>query len=251
MGWIRTVADIYRLGEHRADISLMEGFGDKSAAKIAASVEDARSREATRFLVALSIPLCGIDVCRRLLGAYPLRQLIDLATDPTTDLGHLAHIPGIGPEKSAAFIQWFRNADNHQAVERLLNKVYIEEPSLQPTGSLCQNLTFVITGDVHHYKNRKELQQYIESQGGKVVGSVSGSTNFLINNDLNSTSSKNLKARELNIPILSEEDFIQQFTTAAPAAHTAQDGSASHAGGDTPAKASTPPSPPFMNDLFG
>ena len=251
LGWVSEFADIYDLPLHIHEIASLEGFGEKSARNISLSVQRATNVTAQKLLYALCIPLCGIDVCRRLLGAYPLRQLIDLATDPTTDLGHLAHIPGIGPEKSAAFIQWFRNADNHQAVERLLNKVYIEEPSLQPTGSLCQNLTFVITGDVHHYKNRKELQQYIESQGGKVVGSVSGSTNFLINNDLNSTSSKNLKARELNIPILSEDDFIQQFTTAAPAAHTAQDGSASHAGGDTPAKASTPPSPPFMNDLFG
>ena len=79
------------------------------------------------------------------------------------------------------------------------------------SGENCKDLTFVVTGDVHEFKNRNELKAYIESQGGKVTGSVSKSTNYLINNDVNSTSSKNQKAKELNIPILSEEDFIQKF----------------------------------------
>ena len=91
--------------------------------------------------------------------------------------------------------------------------VTVEDTSHTASGSLCQGLTFVVTGDVHHYKNRNELKAYIASQGGKVTGSVSKSTNYLINNDVNSTSSKNQKAKQLGIPILSEDDFIARFGT--------------------------------------
>ena len=93
----------------------------------------------------------------------------------------------------------------------MLSEVQIEEPSLQPQGGRCQGMTFVITGDVHQYKNRAELKSYIESQGGKVTGSVSKSTTYLINNDVNSTSSKNKKAKDLGISIISEDEFVERY----------------------------------------
>ena len=96
-------------------------------------------------------------------------------------------------------------------MQHLLSELIIEEQEPVETGSKCQGLTFVVTGDVHHYKNRNELKAYIESQGGKVTGSVSKSTNFLINNDATSQSSKNKKAHELNIPIITEDEFIEKF----------------------------------------
>ena len=122
-----------------------------------------------------------------------------------------AHIDGIGPEKSAQFVRWFRDERNLARYRRLLTKLSVTTPDVAPSGTLCTGLTFVITGDVHHYKNRNELKAYIESQGGKVASAVSGSTSYLINNDITSTSGKNKKAKELNIPIISEDDFIAAY----------------------------------------
>ena len=96
-------------------------------------------------------------------------------------------------------------------VQRLFQELNVSQTSSQPQGKKCEGMTFVITGDVHHYKNRNELKAYIESQGGKVAGSVSGSTNYLINNDITSTSGKNKKAKELGIEIISEDTFIERF----------------------------------------
>ena len=93
----------------------------------------------------------------------------------------------------------------------LVQQLEVSASEQTETGAKCEGLTFVVTGDVHHYKNRNELKAYIESQGGKVTGSVSGSTSFLINNDIESGSSKNRKAKQLNIPIITEDEFIERF----------------------------------------
>lgn len=229
LGWIQEYADIYKLRNHIRDIASLEGFGEKSAANIMRAIEKAREVDAQKLLIALSIPKCGPDVAKRLLVNYTLEQLMDLAdntkvgdgnekTDETevnmraTDV--LSHIDGIGPERSALIIGWFKNEDNKLILRNLLNEVRVIHKQIKPTGKQCDGLTFVITGDVHHYKNRNELKAYIESQGGKVTGSVSNSTSFLINNDVTSTSGKNKKAQELGIPILSEDDFISRFGTA-------------------------------------
>lgn len=210
-GWIKTVADIYRLGEHRPDIAMMEGFGDKSAANIADSIEAARSREATRFLVALAIPLCGIDVAKRLLRTVSSAQeLFDKAANaPSDDI--FAEIDGLGAVRSAAFVQWCKVPANQALVADLLSQVTLSMPAAAPVGGNCAGLTFVITGDVHHFANRNELKALIESLGGKTAGSVSKSTNYLINNDVTSTSGKNKKAKELGIPVISEDEFLARF----------------------------------------
>lgn len=210
LGWITDYADIYHLADHAIELSFMEGFGRRSVSNLLRSIDKSRRVEARRLLYALTIPLCGTDVCKRLLAAYPLDQLIETAAT-TDNVEHFAHIDGIGPEKSAAVVGWFREPAHRLTVERLLAEVQVEQPSLQPSGARCQGLTFVITGDVHHYRNRNELKAYIESQGGKVAGSVSGATNYLINNDVASTSSKNKKAQQLGIPIISEDDFVARF----------------------------------------
>jgi DNA ligase (NAD+) len=198
----------------------MEGFGEKSASNIMRSIDKSREVEAHRLLYALNIPLCGLDVCKRLLSAYPLEELVAMAIKQSDDLFApqasepsevFAHIDGIGPEKSAQFVLWFRNERNLARYRRLLEKLTVTTPDVSASGDRCQGLTFVITGDVHHYKNRNELKAYIESQGGKVASAVSGSTSFLINNDVTSTSGKNKKAKELNIPIISEDDFLATY----------------------------------------
>ena len=220
LGWVGEYADIYLLRNHIRELANMEGFGEKSAANIMHSIDNSRQVEAQRLLFALTIPLCGIDVCKRLLSAYPLEDLVNEATKTSDDLfatqaepqDVFAHVAGIGPEKSASFVRWFRNTHNLARFRRLLTHLQVSNPDTTPQGDLCQGLTFVITGDVHHYKNRNELKAYIESQGGKVASAVSGSTSFLINNDVTSTSGKNKKAQQLGIPIISEDNFISRFT---------------------------------------
>ena len=219
LGWISEYADIYELRSHILELSRMDGFGEKSASNIMRSIDKSREVEAHRLLYALNIPLCGLDVCKRLLSAYPLDDLVNEATKQSDDLfanqaepqDVFAHVNGIGPEKSAQFVSWFRNPQNLARYRRLLTKLSVTTPDVSASGTLCAGLTFVITGDVHHYKNRNELKAYIESQGGKVASAVSGSTSFLINNDVTSTSGKNKKAKELNIPIISEDEFILKY----------------------------------------
>lgn len=223
LGWISEYADIYDLRQHIRELANMEGFGEKSASNIMRSIDRSTHVEAHRLLYALNIPLCGLDVCKRLLSAYPLDELVamtqpqpaveaDLFAPLTSDTSPLTSIAGIGPEKSASFINWFRDARNRLRYHHLLEKLQVTQASNEPTGNLCEGLTFVVTGDVHHYKNRNELKAYIESQGGKVASAVSGSTSYLINNDVTSTSGKNQKAQQLGIPILSEDEFVERFT---------------------------------------
>ena len=210
LGWVREYADLFHLDNHAPELRTMEGFGDKSVSKLLTAIEKARDVEAHRLLFALNIPLIGRDVCNRLLSAYQITDLFHTATEATTE-DVFATIAGIGPEKSASFVRWMKDKDNYSMLQQLLVEFNISQSSSAPTGNSCEGLTFVITGDVHHYKNRNELKAYIESQGGKVTGSVSKSTSFLINNDVESSSGKNKKAKELSIPIISEEEFIARF----------------------------------------
>lgn len=227
LGWIKDYADIFKLPAYVLQISQLEGFGEKSATNMMRSIEKARHVEARKLLYALSIPLCGQDVCNRLLSAYSFEELTKLAKGDSknTDEGSilqpnlftpqaeeaLAMVPGIGSEKAGSFVKWFKNRENQEVFDRLLPELDIEQSSTAAVGNRCQGLTFVVTGDVFHFKNRNELKAYIESQGGKVTGSVSKSTSFLINNDVTSTSGKNQKAAQLGIPVISEDEFISKF----------------------------------------
>ncbi len=209
-GWIHNYGDIYRLVNHIEEIAQLDGFGEKSAANIRDSLAKARKREDTKVLFALNIPLIGQDVAKKLLGAYSMDELVEIslkADDPEV----FSSIDGIGPEKSSAFVKWIQVPANLENFEDLRSEIEIERSQNEPSGNRCANLTFVVTGDVHHYANRNELKAYIESQGGKVTGSVSKSTSYLINNDLESASSKNTKAKSLGIEIISEDEFIRRF----------------------------------------
>ena len=209
-GFIHEYADFYKLRDHAFEIANFEGFGRKSVNNLMASIEKSRHTDGRHLLYALNIPLCGSDVTQKLVKRHPVKHLIEIA-HTTMFEDEFASIDGIGPEKSAKVVEWFRNTENYQCVNHLLEHLVIKEQEPVEMGSKCESLIFVVTGDVHHYKNRNELKAYIESQGGKVTGSVSKSTNFLINNDRDSQSSKNKKAHELNIPIISEEEFIDKF----------------------------------------
>jgi DNA ligase (NAD+) len=211
-GWIRTFADVYRLPMHRDEIAQLDGFGEKSAQNLVDSVAKASSVTDARLIYALCIPLVGPDVAKKLLGAYSWKELFAKAESAEQD-DVFSMIDGIGPEKSKAFVTWFKDPENLAVLNDLLTIITVEETTQKASGNRCEGLTFVVTGDVHHYKNRNELKAYIESQGGKVTGSVSKSTSYLINNDVNSTSSKNQKAHQLNIPIISEDEFTERFAS--------------------------------------
>ena len=214
-GWIKTFGDIYRLGDHAREIAAMEGFGEKSARNLQDAIEQARTRSAVQFLVALSIPLCGADVAKRLLGAYGVRDLFAKAAEAARSEGGgedaFAAIDGIGPGKSAAFVDWCADPRHLAVVEDVLGQVTLENVAAPAAAGACAGLTFVVTGEVHRFANRDALKAYVAAEGGKVTGSVSAKTDFLINNDVASTSGKNRKAKELGVPVISEDEFIARF----------------------------------------
>ena len=210
-GWIRDYADFYHLKDFAYQITSLDGFGKKSVGKLLESIEKSRNTDSRHLLYALSIPLCGFDVAKRLLSKYTFKELMETAkTSLFYDV--FASIDGIGPEKSARFVNWFKDDKNYLKVSNLLKELDVKEVEVAEVGTKCAGQTFVITGDVYHYKNRNELKAYIESQGGKVTGSVSKSTTYLINNDAESQSSKNKKAHQLGISIITEEQFREKFT---------------------------------------
>ncbi|MBO7166177.1 MAG: NAD-dependent DNA ligase LigA [Kiritimatiellae bacterium] len=214
---IKTIVDIYHLHENFDKIASWDGFGLKSANNLMKAIENSRNAKPEKFLVALSIPLCGVDMAKRLMETYgDIKTLVETTIQASEELfGNdiFANIDGIGPMRSQAFVEWFREQHNRELVSLLMKELTFEpyRSTASKTGT-CQGLTFVITGDVHHYANRNELKTFIESQGGKTSGAVSKSTNYLINNDIASTSGKNKKAKELNIPIISEDEFIEKFS---------------------------------------
>lgn len=210
-GWIRDYADFYHLKDFAYQITSLDGFGKKSVSKLLESIEKSRNTDSRHLLYALSIPLCGFDVAKRLLSKYTFKELMETAKTSLFD-DVFASIDGIGPEKSVRFVNWFKDDKNYLKVSNLLKELDVKEVEVAEVGTKCAGQTFVITGDVYHYKNRNELKAYIESQGGKVTGSVSKSTTYLINNDAESQSSKNKKAHQLGISIITEEQFREKFT---------------------------------------
>ena len=209
LGFIHSFADVFRLSRYANEIRELEGYGQKSCDNLLAAIEKSRTgTDAVHFLTALSIPQIGGDAAKRLVDANGWPGFVK-ALEEEADL---ASVNGLGPERSACIRSWYEDEKNRSVFYELLELLEIaaSEPVTEVKGS-CAGLTFVITGDVHQFKNRDEFKAYVEANGGKVAGSVSKKTNFLVNNDGTSTSSKNMKARELGIPILSEDDFIAQF----------------------------------------
>lgn len=209
-GFIKEYADFYHLKEYGNLIASFDGFGKKSVRNLLDNIERSRQTDSLHLLYALNIPLCGNEVGKRLLNTYELPELIHLARTTLFE-DEFASIDGIGPEKSAKFIAWMRDEKHYAHLQNLLQELQLKQTDRGERGTLCKGLTFVITGDVHIYKNRNELKAYIEQQGGKVTGSVSKNTSFLINNDATSASNKNKKAHELGVQILTEEQFQERF----------------------------------------
>ena len=204
-GFIHTYADIFHLSDFKDEIIEMDGFGEKSYANLMQSIEKARKTTLPRLIYSLGIPNIGVAnaklLCRHF--EYDLKRLRDSSEE------ELAEIEGLGEVIAAAVTGYFANEENSRNLDRLCEELEIEQPQPEENDQLFSGKTFVITGSVDHFANRNELKAFIEARGGKVTGSVSKKTDYLINNDTASESSKNKKARELEIPILSEEEFLK------------------------------------------
>ena len=212
-GFIHSYPDVYSLAEHAEEMKELDGFGELSVSNLLSAVERSRDVTAPKFLYALGIPMCGHDVCRKLTGRYPIQKLFVSASAAAdeNDIECFSDIDGIGPEKSAAVVNWFSSDENRDVFTRLSSILRIEDVNDRAAGDKCEGLQFVITGNVARFANRAELKAYIESQGGRCTGTVTSKTDFLINNDITSRSGKNQKAAELGVPVISEEGFIGRY----------------------------------------
>lgn len=211
LGWLNSIEDIYYLSVHKNEMKTMDGFGKKSVEKLLASIEKSRNTSLERFLYALSIPLLGKSVSQDIAKAC--NQSLDTFIGALMDGGKNAftYIDGIGDALGKSIIGYWNK--NGSKIIELSKEFYFETPNvvLDEIPKTLQGKTFVVTGSVHHYKNRDELKADIVTHGGTVVGSVSSKTSYLINNDISSTSSKNQKAKSLNIPIISEKKFLSMI----------------------------------------
>ena len=215
-GFIHRFGDLFRLKEHRDEIMEMEGFGKKSCENLEQSIENARAATLPRLLFALGIPNVGVA------NARVISQAFDEDLERVRHAGEeeLKEVPGVGDVMAKAVAGWFEKEENRAVLEDLLTEISLQK-SAAADGTEAGNgsggeqklkgKTFVITGSVSHFAGRRELKELIERQGGKVTGSVSKKTDYLINNDPLSKSSKNKSAGELGIPILTEEDFLKML----------------------------------------
>lgn len=206
-GFIHNYSDIFHLNRFEEEIKSMEGFGEKSYVNLQKSVEKARTTTLPKLIYGLGIANIGLAnakvICKEF--KYDVEKLIHLTEDD------LNSISGIGPVIAKTYVSYFKNEKHVVELQNLLKELVIPEEVVNTDAQIFENMNFVITGSVEHFANRNEVKAIIESKGGKVTGSVTSKTNYLINNDVNSTSSKNKKAKELGIPIITEEDFLKML----------------------------------------
>ena len=206
-GFIRTFSDIFHLDRYKEEIQSMEGFGEKSFENLQKSVEKARITTLPRLIYGLGITGIGLAnakvICKEF--HYDIDNMLHLTEE------ELSNVSGIGPVLARAYVEYFSQEKKVEELQRLLKELEIPEEAANTQEQIFENMVFVITGSVEHFANRNEVKEVIENKGGKVTGSVTSNTNFLINNDVNSTSSKNKKAKELGIPIITEEEFLQML----------------------------------------
>ena len=203
-GFIHEFADIFRLERFREEIVEMEGLGEKSFENLSASIGRARKTTLARVIYSLGIPNIG------LAGAKLICRQFDEEVEKLLAAGEeeLAAIDGVGPVIASSFMGYFADARKKEEFFSLLSELELEKEERAGVQDL-KGKVFVVTGSLVHFSNRAELKELIESRGGKVTGSVTGKTDYLINNDTASASSKNKKARELGIPVISEEEFLK------------------------------------------
>lgn len=206
-GFIDNYTDIFKLEKYKTEIVSMDGFGEKSYNNLISAIDKSKSVALPNFIYALGINNVGLSnaklLCKKCNNSLDEIRKADFDT--------LISIDGFGDVIADSIVKYFSHQKNNDLINDVLNYLQFTATEDSQTELKLENVTFVVTGDVHIYKNRKELQGVIEKLGGKVTGSVSAKTNYLINNDVNSSSSKNKKAKELGIPIISEEDFEEMI----------------------------------------
>lgn len=204
-GFIKDFGDVFEISRYKDQIVEMEGFGEKSYENLIASLEKAKHTTLPRVLYSLGIANIGLAnakvICREF--GYEVEKLIHASAE------EINAIEGIGPVIAKAFTDYFSNEENLKKFHHLMSHLELEEVKKEENQTFAGK-QFVITGSVVHFANRSQLKEFIEQRGGKVTGSVTSKTDYLINNDTASNSSKNKKAKELGIPILSEEDFLER-----------------------------------------
>ncbi|RHV67966.1 NAD-dependent DNA ligase LigA [Clostridium sp. OM02-18AC] len=206
-GFIHSYADIFHLDRHREAIVSMEGFGEKSYENLMAAVKKASHTNLVRVVYGIGVAGIGLANAKMLCRSFDYDfERMRHATEE-----ELTAVDGIGAVLADAWIAYFASEKNAKLVDDLLAELTIEKVSENTEAAVFAGMTFVITGTVEHFANRKELQAAIEARGGKATGSVTAKTTYLINNDVTSNSSKNKKAKELGIPIISEQDFLNMM----------------------------------------
>ena len=208
-GFIRDFTDIYHLDRYAETIKTLEGFGEKSYAKLVSSVENSRSTTMPKVIYSLGIANIGLSNAKMICRAFdndPQRMM-------QATVEELVDIQGVGEVIARTFVDYFSDETHRDLFKRLLQEVKLQKEEGEESAQIFENMNFVITGSVEHFANRREVKEIIESRGGKVTGSVTGKTNYLINNDVQSASSKNKKAKELNVPIISESQFLEMLET--------------------------------------
>ncbi len=207
LGYIREFADIFHLDRYQEEIQSLEGFGEKSYRNLAASAEKARNTTLPRVIYALGIANIGLANAKVICKEF--RYDVEAMLKATEE--ELNEIPGVGGVIAKAFVDYFASERHVRQFRDLLGELVIPEEVVEEAKQIFAGVNFVITGSVEHFANRGEVKELIESLGGKVTGSVTSKTNYLINNDVTSTSSKNKKANDLGVPIISEETFLKMI----------------------------------------
>lgn len=202
-GMVKELADLFHVEDFREEFVQMEGFGQKSFDNLLKSAEKAKNTTPERLLYSLGIPGIG-KANARVIAKFCKNKWENIQN---LTMEELTSVEGIGDIMAKSFVEFFDKEDNQKTVEDLLAEINLNETE-EAEGTALEGLTFVITGSLNHYENRDALKDEIQKAGGKVAGSVSAKTSYLINNDLTSTSGKNKKAKELNIPIIDEEQVM-------------------------------------------
>lgn len=206
-GYIKDFSDIFHLDRYEEEIKTMEGFGEKSYVNLTGSVEKARNTTLPKLVYSLGIAGIGLANAKVICKALDYKpEKLYAAT-----IEELSEISGVGGVLAKAFADYFADENHRELFEKLLKEVQIPEEVIQKEAQIFEGMNFVITGNVEHFASRREVKDVIEARGGKVTGTVTSKTNYLINNDVQSTTSKNKKARDLGIPIISEEEFLKML----------------------------------------
>ena len=211
-GFLHQYQDLFHLDRYRSEIVEMEGFGERSYKKLTDGIEKARDVELPKLIYSLGIANIGLANAKVICKYY--KYDIDAMRHATVE--ELGEIDGIGEVIAKAFVDYFTDEKNNIVFDNLLKEVHIIREEIDEASQTLDGKTFVVTGSLNHFGTRNELKDLIEKKGGKVAGSVSAKTVCLINNDAASNSSKNKKAKELNVPILTEEQFMKEYLEMEP-----------------------------------